>query len=142
MLTNYPTTKMIFKTKKIERSVTLTKESCEGILSYCKMNHRNEMVLILKGKSKAGNVLVESLVIPPFSETGPTFAGFPSSFLPLDLSYIGMAHSHPEGSAEPSLDDLNNFFGLVSIIVKSPYNNEDIFAWDSAGNMIPVSVSD
>ena len=133
---------MIFKTKKIERSVTLTKESCEGILSYCKMNHPNEMVLILKGKSKAGNVLVESLVIPPFSEIGPTFAGFPSSFLPLDLSYIGMAHSHPEGSAEPSLDDLNNFFGLVSIIVKSPYNNEDIFAWDSAGNMIPISVSD
>ena len=142
MLTNYLTTKMIFKTKKIERSVTLTKESCEGILSYCKMNHPNEMVLILKGKSKAGNVLVESLVIPPFSETGPTFAGFPSSFLPLDLSYIGMAHSHPEGSAEPSLDDLNNFFGLVSIIVKSPYNNEDISAWDSAGNMIPISVSD
>ena len=133
---------MIFRTKKIERSVTLTKESCEGILSYCKMNHPNEMVLILKGKSKAGNVLVESLVIPPFSETGPTFAGFPSSFLPLDLSYIGMAHSHPEGSAEPSLDDLNNFFGLVSIIVKSPYNNEDIFAWDSAGNMIPISVLD
>ena len=133
---------MIFKTKKIERSVTLTKESCEGILSYCKMNHPNEMVLILKGKSKAGNVLVESLVIPPFSETGPTFAGFPSSFLPLDLSYIGMAHSHPEGSAEPSLDDLNNFFGLVSIIVKSPYNNDDVFAWDSAGNTIPISVSD
>ena len=133
---------MIFKTKKIERSVTLTKESCEGILSYCKMNHPNEMVLILKGKSKAGNVLVESLVIPPFSETGPTFAGFPSSFLPLDLSYIGMAHSHPEGSAEPSLDDLNNFFGLVSIIVKSPYNNEDIFACDSAGNTIPISVLD
>ena len=106
------------------------------------MNHPNEMVLILKGKSKAGNVLVESLVIPPFSETGPTFAGFPSSFLPLDLSYIGMAHWHPEGSAEPSLDDLNNFFGLVTIIVKSPYNDEDIFAWDSAGNTIPISVLD
>ena len=133
---------MIFKTKKIERSVTLTKESCEGILSYCKMYQPNERVVILEGNSKGGNVLVESLVIPPFSETGPTFAGFPSSFLPLDLSYIGMAHSHPEGSAEPSLDDLNNFFGLVSIIVKSPYNNEDIFAWDSAGNTIPISVLD
>ena len=104
------------------------------------MNHPNEMVLILKGKSNKGNVLVEGLVIPPFSETGPTFAGFPSSFLPLDLSYIGMAHSHPEGSAEPSLEDLNNFFGLVSIIVKAPYNNEDITAWDSSGNTIPISV--
>ena len=132
---------MIFKTKKIERSVTLTKKSQEGILSYCKMNHPDEMVLILKGKSKKGNVLVESLVIPPFSETGPTFAGFPSSFLPLDLSYIGMAHSHPGGSAEPSLEDLNNFFGLVSIIVKSPYKEDDIFAWDSSGNPIPLSIT-
>ena len=131
---------MIFKTKKIERNVVLTKESQEGILSYCKMNHPNEMVLILKGKSKKGSVMVEGLVIPPFSETGPTFAGFPSSFLPLDLSYIGMAHSHPEGTAEPSLEDLNNFFGLVSIIVKAPYNNEDITAWDSSGNTIPISV--
>ena len=132
--------KMIFKTNKIKRSVTLTKETQEGILSYCKMNHPDEMVLILKGKSKKGTMLIEGLVIPPFSETGPTFAGFPSSFLPLDLSYIGMAHSHPEGSAEPSLEDLNNFFGLVSIIVKSPYNNEDITAWDSSGNTIPISV--
>ena len=131
---------MIFKTKKLERTVTLTKESKDGIISYCKMNHPDEMVLILKGRSKKGNVLIDGLVIPPFSETGPTFAAFPSSFLPLDLSYIGMAHSHPEGSAEPSLDDLNNFFGLVSIIVKSPYNDEDIFAWDSSGNTIPVSI--
>ena len=92
---------MIFKTRKIERHVTLTKESHDGILSYCKMNHPYEMVLILKGKSKKGDILINGLVIPPFSETGPTFAGFPSSFLPLDLSYIGMAHSHPEGSAEP-----------------------------------------
>ena len=132
--------KMIFKTNKIKRSFTLTKEAQEGILSYCKMNHPDEMVLILKGKSKKGTMLIEGLVIPPFSETGPTFAGFPSSFLPLDLSYIGMAHSHPEGSAEPSLEDLNNFFGLVSIIVKFPYNDEDITAWDSSGNIIPVSV--
>ena len=132
--------KMIFKTNKIKRSVTLTKEAQEGILSYCKMNHPDEMMLILKGKSKKGNVLVEGLVIPPFSEMGPTFAGFPSSFLPLDLSYIGMARSHPKGSAEPSLEDLNNFFGLISIIVISPYNDEDITAWDSSGNIIPISV--
>ncbi len=133
---------MIFKSKKIERTVTLTKQACEGILSYCKMNHPNEMVLILKGKSKKGAIFIDSLVIPPFSETGPIFAGFPSSFLPLDLSYVGMAHSHPVGSADPSLEDLNNFFGLVSIIVKSPYNEDDVFAWDSSGNPIVISISE
>ena len=133
---------MIFKSKKIERTATLTKQACEGILSYCKMNHPNEMVLILKGKSKKGAVFIDSLVIPPFSETGPIFAGFPSSFLPLDLSYVGIAHSHPVGSADPSLEDLNNFFGLVSIIVKSPYNEDDVFAWDSSGNSIAISISE
>ena len=133
---------MIFKSKKIERTVTLTKHACEGILSYCKMNHPNEMVLILKGKSKKGAVFIDSLVIPPFSETGPIFAGFPSSFLPLDLSYVGIAHSHPVGSADPSLEDLNNFFGLVSIIVKSPYNEDDVFAWDSSGNSIAITISE
>ena len=106
------------------------------------MNHPNEMELILKGKSKKGAVFIDSLVIPPFSETGPIFAGFPSSFLPLDLSYVGIAHSHPVGSADPSLEDLNNFFGLVSIIVKSPYNEDDVFAWDSSGNSIAISISE
>ena len=87
-------------------------------------------------------MLIDGLGIPPFSETGPIFAGFPSSFLPLDLSYVGMAHSHPVGSADPSLEDLNNFFGLVSIIVKSPYNEDDVFAWDSSGNSIAISISE
>ena len=133
---------MIFKTKKLERSLVFLNETRDGIISYCKITHPDEMILILKGHSKKGKMFIEGLVVPPFHETGPTFAGFPSSFLPLDLSYIGMAHSHPEGTEEPSLEDLNNFFGLVSIIVKAPYNDEDIFAWDSSGNPIPLSISE
>ena len=131
---------MILKDKKFERKVSLKKETRDGILSYCKMNHPNEGILILRGKSKKGNIIIDSLVIPPFSETGPTFAGFPESFLPLDLSYVGMVHSHPSGSAEPSVTDLHNFFGLVSLIVKSPYDDEDLFAWDSKGNPIPITI--
>ncbi len=90
------------------------------------MKHPNEGILILKGKSKDGEIKIDGLVIPPFSETGPTFAGFPHSFLPFDMSYLGIVHSHPSGSAEPSVTDLHNFFGLVSIIVKSPYNDDSI----------------
>ncbi len=129
---------MIFKSKKFERKVSFLPKTRDGILSYCKMNHPNEAILILKGKSKNGNILVENLVIPPFAETGTTFAGFPNSFLPFDSSYVGTIHSHPQGSAEPSVTDLHNFYGLVSVIVKSPYENEDIFAWDSNGDSIPV----
>ena len=132
---------MIFKKEKIERQITLKKDTRDGILSYCKMNHPNEGLLILKGKSKKGNVIIDGLVVPPFSESGPTFAGFPHSFLPFDLSYVGTVHSHPSGSAKPSVTDLHNFFGLVSLIVKSPYEDDDIFAWDSNGDSIKLTIS-
>ncbi len=132
---------MIFKKEKIERQITLKKDTRDGILSYCKMNHPNEGLLILKGKSKKGNVTIDGLVVPPFSESGPTVAGFPHSFLPFDFSYVGTVHSHPSGSAKPSVTDLQNFFGLVSLIVKSPYEDDDIFAWDSNGDSIKLTIS-
>ena len=105
------------------------------------MKHPNEGILILKGKSKNGAVSIDGLAIPPFNFTGPTFAGFPHSFLPFDNSYIGIIHSHPSGSAEPSVTDLNNFFGLVSLIIKFPYEDDSIFAWDSGGNSIPLTIN-
>ncbi|MCE2505042.1 MAG: Mov34/MPN/PAD-1 family protein [Nitrosopumilaceae archaeon] len=131
---------MLFKKKKFERKVILQKDVLDSILSYCQIKHPNEGILILKGKSKNGEINIDGLVIPPFNYTGPTFAGFPHSFLPFDMSYIGIVHSHPSGSAEPSVTDLHNFFGLVSLIVKSPYSDDSVFAWDSGGNAIPISI--
>lgn len=131
---------MVFNKKKIQRTITIKKEARDGILSYCKMNHPNEGILVLRGRSKSGNVVIEGLVIPPFSHSGPTFAGFPHSFLPFDPSYIGTVHSHPSGSAQPSVTDLHNFFGFVSIIVKSPYEDNDMFAYDRDGNSLPITV--
>ncbi len=122
----------------MERRVVLKNDVRDGILTYCKIKHPSEGILVLKGKSKKGIITVDGLVIPPFSYSDQTFAGFPQSFLPLDFSYVGIAHSHPSGSAEPSVTDLHNFFGLVSIIVKSPYENEDIFAWDSQGKQLEL----
>lgn len=132
---------MIFKKSDLQRTVTIKKDVRDGILSYCKMNHPNEGILILRGKSKKGNIIVDGLVIPPFSHSGPTFAGFPHSFLPFDPSYVGTVHSHPVGPASPSVTDLHNFFGFVSIIVRAPYEDDDIFAYDRNGNNIPITVS-
>lgn len=131
---------MIFKTKKLERKVLLQRDVLDSILSYCKIKHPNEGILILKGKSKKGEIKIDGLVIPPFNYTGPTFAGFPHSFLPFDMSYVGIDHSHPSGSAEPSVTDLHNFFGLDSLIVKFPYDDNSIFAWDSSGNSVPLFI--
>ncbi len=131
---------MIFKREKLERKVSLKKDARDGLISYCKMKHPNEAVLILRGKSKKGNITIDGLIMPPFSYTDTTFAGFPSSFLPLDSSYVGIVHSHPKGSTDPSITDSNDFFGLVSIIVKSPYGDDDIFAWDSKGDPIEITI--
>ena len=131
---------MIFKKKKIERTVLLEQNVLDSIVTFCKMKHPNEGILILKGKSRNGEIKINGLAIPPFNFTGPTFAGFPHSFLPFDNSYIGIVHSHPAGSAEPSVTDLNNFFGLISLIIKSPYDDDSIFAWDSSGNPVSLSI--
>jgi proteasome lid subunit RPN8/RPN11 len=131
---------VIFKNKKFERQVILNKETLNSILSYCQMKHPEECFLILKGKSKNGQIKVDGLVIPPFGFSEPTFGGIPQSFLPFDMSYVGSLRSHPVESAEPTIDDLNNFFGLVTIIVKSPYDEESIFAWDSGGESITLKL--
>ena len=131
---------MIFKKNQIEREIILKKDVLDSILSFCKMNHPNEGILILRGKSKKSVIIIDGLIVTPFAETGPTFAGFPHSFLPFDLSYVGTVHSHPEGSAEPSDTDLNNFFGLISLIVKAPYEDEDVFAWDSNGKAVKLTI--
>ena len=131
---------MLFKKKEFKRHVSINRQTMDSIISYCKIRHPNEAILIVKGKSRNGRIVVDGLVIPPFSHSGPTFAGFPHSFLPFDMSYVGTVHSHPGGTAEPSLTDLNNFFGLVSLIIKWPYGDQDIFAWNSKGEGIDISV--
>ena len=66
---------MLFKQKKSERKIVIQNDVKDGIISYCKMNHPNEMVLILRGKSKNSVMKIDGLVIPPFSNTAPQFDG-------------------------------------------------------------------
>jgi len=133
---------VIFKKReRPHRNITIIEEVRDEILSYCKMNHPNEGILVLRGKAKKDHILIDGLVIPPFSHSGPTFAGFPHSFLPFDPSYVGTVHSHPNGVAKPSVTDLHNFFGFVSIIVQSPYEDDDVFAYDRDGNLLELTIS-
>lgn len=135
----------LFKRKKTtadERKVIMTKQSADGIITYSKSCHPNEGILILKGKSKRQQVVIEGLVIPPFSTHGPYYSGFPTYDLPFDLSYVGTAHSHPGGSNNPSLEDLNNYYGVVSIIICYPYEYETIGAFDRNGKSIHLDIID
>lgn len=131
------------KRKEIEwkRQVILTRQSADGIITYSKTWHPHEGILILQGKSKKnGEIRIDGLVVPPFASSGPYYSGFPTNELPMDLSYIGTAHSHPGNSNRPSLQDLNNFFGVVSIIISYPYEYDTIAAYDRNGNCINLII--
>ncbi len=131
------------KKKEVEwkRQVILTRQSADGIITYSKTWHPHEGILILQGKSKKnGEIRIDGLVVPPFASSGPYYSGFPTNELPMDLSYIGTAHSHPGSSNRPSLQDLNNFFGFVSIIISYPYEYDTIAAYDRNGNNIRLII--
>jgi proteasome lid subunit RPN8/RPN11 len=126
--------------KKPRKQVILTRETADGIITYAKTWHPNEGILILTGKSKKGQIFINGLVIPPFSSHGPYYSGFNPYGLPFDLSYVGTVHSHPSSSNKPSLEDLNNYYGLVSIIISYPYDDDTIGAYDRNGVNLELNI--
>ncbi len=139
-------TVVLFNRKKdpveAKRKIVLTKEIIDSVITYAKSWHPNEGILILQGKKEKNVIRVTGLIIPPFSSHGPYYSGFPVYELPFDLSYIGTIHSHPSGSNRPSLEDLNHFFGLVSLIICYPYDVENIGAFDRNGIKMDVETED
>ncbi len=130
------------KKQNIQRQIVISRSAVDGIISYSKSLHPNEAILILQGKTTREQIIVESLVIPPFASTGPYYSGFSNYYLPFDNSYIGSAHSHPGGSNRPSLEDLNRgFYGAVSIIISYPYDEQTIAAYDRNGNELEITIS-
>ncbi len=136
---------VFFRRKKEEdevrrRRIVLTKQIINSVITYAKSWHPNEGILILQGNKEKNMIKATGLVIPPFSTHGPYYSGFPVYELPFDLSYIGTIHSHPSGSNKPSLEDLNHFFGLVSLIICYPYDVQDIAAFDRNGNKLNLEI--
>jgi len=133
---------VFFRRKKeaieVRRRIVLTKQITNSVITYAKSWHPNEGILILQGKKDKNVIRITVLIIPPFSTHGPYYSGFPVYELPFDLSYIGTVHSHPSRSNKPSLEDLNHFFGLVSLIICYPYEVQDIAAFDRNGNNIDL----
>lgn len=112
-----------------------------GILSYAKIYHPKESVLLLRGKVKGDTVIIEEIEIPPLSIQGEGFSTFPLHMLPIDFSIIGTAHSHPSGTLAPSISDLNNFYGKIMIIVAYPYVSEsDLIIINGKGERLNYKV--
>ncbi len=123
------------------RSVTMLREVVDSILTYSRAAYPREGILLLRGRSKKGDVLVESVVIPPMATHGEGFSSFSWTLMPIDLTFIGVAHSHPSGYAVPSHQDLLHMMGRIMVIAGYPYTDEGcIKIYDMHGNPLSFQV--
>jgi proteasome lid subunit RPN8/RPN11 len=121
--------------------VIFNSDVIDSLLSYSKMSHPEEGILLLRGKSKKGVVEVTSVAVPPAAVHAQTYSSFSWWMLPIDMSFIGVAHSHPSGYAVPSQQDLLHASGRIMVIMGYPYSSESCLGvYDHNGNKVPFEV--
>lgn len=133
---------MFKKQERVQRHVLITRQAADGIITWSKTHHPNDVILVLQGRTTKDQIIVDGLVIPPFAESGPFYSGFAIHDLPYTIPHIGTVHTHPGTSNKPSLEDLNYFSGFVSIIISYPYEDETIAAYNRNGNSLEIKIVD
>jgi proteasome lid subunit RPN8/RPN11 len=115
----------------------------DSILTYAKVFHPKEGILLLRGRNEKNTIIIDEVVIPPFAVYGTGFSTFPVHMMPADFSIVGTAHSHPSGTLIPSIGDLNNFYGKVMIITGHPYHSEQQIAiFNKEGKIVKYKIID
>lgn len=123
------------------QKVIFDKGVVDSLFSYAAMAYPNEGILMLRGKSKKGVVEVTGVVVPPAAAHGAAFSSFSWWMLPIDLSYLGVAHSHPSGNYNPSGEDLLHASGKIMVIMGYPYATPDnLGVYDHNGTRVPFEM--
>jgi proteasome lid subunit RPN8/RPN11 len=123
------------------QKVVIALQVLDSLLTYSKMAYPNEGILLLRGKSKKGVVEVTSVAVPPAAVHAHSYSSFNWWMLPIDMSYLGVAHSHPSGSASPSDQDKLHATGRIMVIMGYPYATaSNIGVFDHNGNRVPFEV--
>ena len=125
----------------MDKTVLIERPVIDSILSYARMLHPREAILLLKGKVDKHRIVVNDTQIPPLATHGNTFSTFPLHMLPIDFSIVGVAHSHPSGALRPSVTDLNKVYGRIMVITAYPYRSEKNLAiFDREGKPLKFEV--
>ena len=123
------------------RLVRFKKSVADSILSHAITAYPREGILLLRGKVGKREILINDVLIPPLATHGRGFSGFPSIMLPMDLTLMGISHSHPSGSLQPSNQDLNHFYGRIMVITAYPFRSYgDIGVFNSHGDRLPHEI--
>jgi proteasome lid subunit RPN8/RPN11 len=124
-------------------SVSLDRDLLETIFGCAKNVYPRETIFLLRGQRKKDAIVVTDLVVPPLARYGRGFSNIPLFMLPMDFSLVGTVHSHPSGNISPSNADLNHFFGIILMIVGSPFISEnDIAVYARSGDRLTVHVTE
>jgi len=125
------------------KQLLFKREVIDSILTYSRVNHPREGILLLRGNVRKDRILVEEVIIPPAAIHDFHESTFPLYMLPGDLGVLGVFHSHPSGVAHPSTQDLNQFYGRLMVIAGYPYESEeDLKVFDRDGRELRYSVVD
>jgi len=121
--------------------VRFEKSVADSILTSALDMYPRETILLLRGKAEKEQILISEILIPPLASHGRRFSGFSHVMLPMDLSVMGISHSHPSGVLKPSIHDLNHFYGRVTVITAYPFQSyNDIAVFNGNGDKIPHEV--
>lgn len=125
------------------KRVVVRREVIDSVLTYSRAAHPREGILLLRGSSKKGVLHVDSVAIPPMATHGQGFSSFNWYMVPVDLSFVGVAHSHPSGHAVPSHQDMLHMMGRVMMIAGFPYTDAScVKVYDSRGEPVTYEVDD
>jgi len=121
--------------------VRFEKSVADSILTSALDMYPRETILLLRGKTEKDQLLISEILIPPLASHGRGFSGFSKMMLPMDLTVMGVSHSHPSGVLQPSIQDLNHFYGRVMVITAYPFQSyNDIAVFNGNGDRIPHEV--
>jgi proteasome lid subunit RPN8/RPN11 len=123
------------------KTIVFDSKVVDSLLSYSRMQHPREGILLLRGKVDKEKIVINDVEIPPFATHGNSFSSFPIHMLPIDFSIVGVAHSHPSGALKPSMTDLNKFYGKIMVIIAYPYQTQqDIVVFNREGKTLKYEV--
>ena len=118
-------------TVKFEKSVI------DSILSHALNAYPREAILLLRGRKERDAMRVDEILVPPLATHGAGFSAFSSYMLPMDFRVVGVSHSHPSGNPNPSVHDLNHFYGRIMVIAAYPFQSySDIAVFDKDGSRL------
>ena len=121
--------------------VAVPGELLDSVLSFAKMQHPREAILLLRGRVSKDMITLEEHLFPPFATSGRGFAQFRPHMLPIDFSIVGTLHSHPSGSPRASPTDLNHLYGRIMVIVAYPYTRDRVAVYDKRGERVPLEIT-